>query len=109
MTNNDILAEYVRKNYPKIEKSIDFALFKVTKRIASLGDVFKKIGGNYEETNSDNTDYDNDDRSDADNGECSSDSEVHNEDGGSEREAGCKERNDSASDTKQETRCQGAE
>lgn len=32
-TDNDILAEYVRKNYPKIERSLEFAVYKIGKRI----------------------------------------------------------------------------
>ena len=32
-TDNDILAEYVRENYPKIERSLEFAMYKMGKRI----------------------------------------------------------------------------
>lgn len=33
MSNNDILAEYIRKNRPEIEKSLDFILYRFGVRL----------------------------------------------------------------------------
>lgn len=87
MTNNDILAEYVRKNYPHIEKTIEFVCFKSIKKFANIWEALKKIGGNYEETNFNNIDIDTDDHDAADVGTGEDADTIHHEDCGTERES----------------------
>lgn len=42
MTRNDIIAEYVKRNYPEILMSIDFAAFHVGMACKSFSDEFRK-------------------------------------------------------------------
>ena len=41
MTNNDILAEYVRKKYPGIEGSLDHIFYKIGCQFRSIVETFK--------------------------------------------------------------------
>ena len=36
-TRNDILAEYVRKKYPEIERTFDFAVYSISESVKGLG------------------------------------------------------------------------
>lgn len=36
-TRNDILAEYVRKKYPEIERTLDFAVYSISESLKGLG------------------------------------------------------------------------
>lgn len=40
-TNNDILAEYVRKKYPRIEGTLDYVLYKIGQQLRNIADVIK--------------------------------------------------------------------
>lgn len=42
MTENDIIAEYVKRKYPEILTSIDFAAFHVGMTCKSFSDVISK-------------------------------------------------------------------
>lgn len=39
MTDNDILAEYVRKNYPEIEQSVEYTTYKLGVRVREAVDL----------------------------------------------------------------------
>lgn len=41
-TRNDILAEYVRKKYPKIERTFDFAVYSISESLKGLGVALKE-------------------------------------------------------------------
>ena len=41
MTNNDILAEYVRKKHPGIEGSLDYIFYKIGRQFRSIVETFK--------------------------------------------------------------------
>ena len=41
-SNNDILAEYVRKKYPEIPRTIDFAFYSFAERAKELGENLKE-------------------------------------------------------------------
>ena len=36
-TRNDILAEYVRKKYPEIERTLDFSVYSISESLKGLG------------------------------------------------------------------------
>ena len=36
-TRNDILAEYVRKKYPEIERTLDFAVYSISESLKGIG------------------------------------------------------------------------
>lgn len=40
-TNNDILAEYVRKKYPRIEGTLDYVFYKFGQQLRNIADVIK--------------------------------------------------------------------
>lgn len=40
-TNNDILAEYVRKKYPGIEGTLDYVFYKFGQQLRNIADVIK--------------------------------------------------------------------
>lgn len=42
-TRNDILAEYVRSRYPKIEKTFDFAVYSIDVALKEFGRCIKKV------------------------------------------------------------------
>jgi hypothetical protein len=44
-TRNDILAEYVRSRYPKIEKTFDFAVYSIGVTLKEFGRCIKKVTG----------------------------------------------------------------
>lgn len=41
-TRNDILAEYVRKKYPEIERTLDFAVYSISESLKGLGVALKE-------------------------------------------------------------------
>lgn len=41
-TRNDILAEYVRKKYPEIERTFDFAVYSISESLKGLGVALKE-------------------------------------------------------------------
>lgn len=44
-TRNDILAEYVRSRYPKIEKTFDFAVYSIDVTLKEFGRYIKEVLG----------------------------------------------------------------
>ena len=41
-TRNDILAEYVRKKYPEIERTLDFTVYSISESLKGLGVALKE-------------------------------------------------------------------
>lgn len=41
-TRNDILAEYVRKKYPEIERTLGFAVYSISETLKGLGITLKE-------------------------------------------------------------------